>query len=571
MKRILGDGSGQGDLFSVGVPAPPVPPVATPARPAAVPLQPATAPLQTLAAPTSPWRAPAPAAPKVELPRVTPSVLTVSELTRRIKGALEARFTRVMVRGEISGFRGANARGHLYFNLKDEDACLEVCVWASTAQRMRFQLREGLTVVVEGNVDVYAPRGRYSLIVQRIEPEGEGALALAFQQLKERLSQEGLMGENRRRPLRELPLLPRRIGVVTSKTGAALQDFLRVLHGRHPRLSVVLSDARVQGEGSALEVCRALERLYRIDVDVIVVTRGGGSLEDLWTFNEESVARAMHASPVPIVSAVGHEIDFTIADFVADWRAPTPSAAAERLAPVLSELELSLKNWQVRLHRGIERVVLEQNARLHRLEVRLPDVGRRISGERQRIADASDRMSFQLRTRLRKQREELQEKRERLARQQPQTRLRGQKERLRALSHRLAVAMRNRLAQARRGLNRSRLTLAERSPHKPLMQARQDLTRLNDRIPALARERVALRRATLQTLAARLEAMSPLSVLARGYSLTTKASDGKLVRRAADVREGDRIVIRVAGDGRTLEHCQTIEAVVSEGTPTRSS
>jgi exodeoxyribonuclease VII large subunit len=262
-------------------------------------------------------------------------VWRVSELTHAIKEVLQEGFAKVAVRGEISGFRGPNARGHLYFSLKDEDAVLDTKIWASTAQKLKFQLKDGMEVIAEGGIDLYAPSGRYSLIAQRLEPVGDGALALAFQQLKERLTAEGLMGEVRKRPPRPLPFLPRRIGVVTSRTGAALQDFLRVLHGRHPRLSVLVCHARVQGEGAAQEVVAALARLGKTDVDVVVVTRGGGSVEDLWTFNEEAVARAIHASPVPVVSAIGHEVDFTIADFVADYRAPTPSAAAERLSPVI--------------------------------------------------------------------------------------------------------------------------------------------------------------------------------------------------------------------------------------------
>ena len=226
-------------------------------------------------------------------------VLTVGELTRQIKDLLEYEYPRVWVQGEVSGFRGRNPSGHLYFNLKDRDACIETKVWSSVAQRMKFELRDGLSILVEGSIDVYEPRGRYSLVVQRIEPAGQGALALAFEQLKERLGKEGLLGENRKRPPRPIPFLPKRIGVVTSVSGAALRDFLRVLHRRHPKLSVLVCDARVQGDGSAQEVVRAIRCLARTSVDVIVVTRGGGSVEDLWTFNEEAVARAISTCPKP--------------------------------------------------------------------------------------------------------------------------------------------------------------------------------------------------------------------------------------------------------------------------------
>ncbi|MET0401185.1 MAG: exodeoxyribonuclease VII large subunit, partial [Cystobacter sp.] len=385
---------GQGDLFGANPPSrPPEPPV----RPPPVPPE--------ALADVSSTLPPLPGAPV----RAAPSraVLTVGELTQQIKTTLETRFPRVLVRGEVSGFRGANPRGHLYFTLKDAEASIDVKMWASQAARLRFQLRDGLALVVEGSVDVYAPAGRYSLIAFKLEPEGEGALALAFEQLKARLAAEGLMGDKRVRPPRPLPFLPKRIGVVTSRTGAALQDFLRVLHGRHPHLSVLVCDARVQGEGSAEEVARGIERLGRTDVDVIVVTRGGGSKEDLWTFNEERVARAISASPVPVVSAIGHEIDFTISDFVADWRAPTPSAAAERLAPVLQDLEYGLATWSVRLRKAAERRVLELRGELSAVGGQLVDPRRRLSTERLRLADAEDAMTRALRQVLRKRWEAL--------------------------------------------------------------------------------------------------------------------------------------------------------------------
>ena len=224
---------------------------------------------------------------RIETPAATPVlrpaervVLTVTQLTQAVKGVLMEGFRRVLVRGEVSNFRGPHASGHLFFKLKDAGASIDVKIWASVVQRLRFRLEEGMEVIAEGNLDVYEKAGQYNLIVQRIEPSGAGALAIAFAQLRDRLTADGLMGENRLRPPRPLPYLPRRIGVVTSRSGAALIDFLRVLHRRNPRLSVLLCHARVQGPGAADEVVRALKRLARTDVDVIVVTRGGGSAED---------------------------------------------------------------------------------------------------------------------------------------------------------------------------------------------------------------------------------------------------------------------------------------------------
>jgi exodeoxyribonuclease VII large subunit len=491
-------------------------------------------------------------------------VLTVGELTQQIKTTLESRFPRVLVRGEVSGFRGANARGHLYFTLKDAEASIDVKMWASQAARLRFQLRDGLAVVVEGSVDLYAPSGRYSLIAFKLEPEGEGALALAFEQLKARLAAEGLIGDNRVRPPRPLPFLPRRIGVVTSRTGAALQDFLRVLHSRHPRLSVLLCDARVQGEGSAEEVARGIERLSRTDVDVIVVTRGGGSKEDLWTFNEERVARALFASPVPVVSAIGHEIDFTIADFVADWRAPTPSAAAERLAPVLQELEYGLATWSVRLRKAAERHVLESRGALGSVRGRLVDPRRRLSTERLRLADAEEAMTRAMRQVLRRRRDELKAHTEHLQRQRPQSRLAEQRSRLVQLSARLKDALRADVAARRARAAQARLRLERVSPVARVAELRARLAGQKTRLVALEKDALAHAQRHFQGLEGRLDALSPLKVMSRGYAVTVRRRDGGVVRSIADVQPGEALGIKFASSGaKTLQGCEEIEATVT--------
>ncbi len=419
---------------------------------------------------------PAPISPPLEVPaRPARAVLTVGELTAQIKGTLERGFTRVIVKGEISGYRGPNARGHLYFNLKDAEATLDAKIWASMASRLKFKLRDGLSVVAEGSLDLYEPAGRYSLIVSKLEPEGEGALALAFQQLKERLAAEGLFGERRTRAPRPIPFLPRRIGVVTSRTGAALQDFLRVLHQRNPRLSVLLADARVQGEGSAAEVVRAIRRLERTDVDVIVVTRGGGSIEDLWAFNEEVVARAIFGCRVPVISAIGHEVDFTIADFVADLRCPTPSAAAEKLSPVLSDLELQLATARQRLRKAVERRVLEHERALQAARARLADP-RRVLGQKQRhLAEQGDRLVRRINALVRLGREKQRGLAERLHRQQPQSRLAQRRQQLQKLRDRLLAAIRETLRSEGQALARSRLAVERASPRATIAKERRRL------------------------------------------------------------------------------------------------
>ncbi len=530
-------GGDQGDLFGGSRPAPAPGPVA--------------------ATPTPP-PAPTPA-PKAERP-----VLSVGELTRQIKGTLERGYPRVLVRGEVSGFRGPNVRGHLYFSLKDKDACLDTKVWASVAARMKFRLREGMEVLAEGSVDVYEPQGRYSLVVNRLEPVGEGALAVAFAQMKERLQAEGLFGERRTKPLREVPFLPRRIGVVTSVTGAALRDFLRVLHTRHPRLPVLVADARVQGEGSAREVVRAIERLSRTDVDVIVVTRGGGSVEDLWTFNEESVARAIFACPVPVVSAIGHEVDFTIADFVADLRMPTPSAAAERLAPVLRDLELSLRTAESRLRKAAERHVLADRQRLERLHARLGDPLRAIGQKRLHLSVKAESLARCARRAVTLRREKQKSLAERLARHHPQAELRANREALRKLDDRLRSAMREGLRARAQRLQTDRDALWRASPQPRVHALRRRLAERAARLEALGRRRLGDERRHLHGLVAKLEAMSPLKVMARGYSVTFRedADGAHLVRRAAEVKAGDALRIRLSSDGQVTEE---IAAVVTRG------
>ena len=542
------DSPQQGNLFPANPP------------PIAAPIEPAQPPPISRATPI--------AVPTVSKPERL--IFTVGELTRDIKTTLERGYPHLWVRGEISGFRGANARGHLYFSLKDADACLDAKMWSSAAQRLKFNLRDGLSVIAEGSIDLYEPQGRYSLIVQRIEPEGEGALALAFQQLKDRLAAEGLLGEGRKRPPRAIPFLPRRIGVVTSLHGAAIRDFLRVLHQRHPRLSVLIYDARVQGDGSAGEVVRAIRRLARTNVDVIVLTRGGGSIEDLWTFNEEVVARAIHACPVPVVSAIGHEVDFTIADFVADLRAATPSAAAERLAPVLRDLELSLQTTAGRLRKSVERQILADRQRLQRLGARLADP-RRILGQKQlHFSEQTERMVRAIRQSAVIRREQMRALQERLLRQRPQARLLRNRGQLAGLSERLRTSIWESIRRRRNQLATARLELERSSPKSLVEENHRALIALRSRLREQARNRASLEERRFHTLGARLEAMSPLKVMARGYSVVFRRDDQRVVRSASQVSPGDPVEIKLAGAGcEAPEDCERIDATVTATHPKR--
>jgi exodeoxyribonuclease VII large subunit len=277
----------------------------------------------------------------------TPQPLSVGELSAQIKDLLEAGFPTVWVSGEISNFTRP-ASGHLYLTLKDDAAQLKACMWRNNAQRVRFDLHDGLEVVCHGHLEVYAPRGQYQLIIHSLEPRGMGALELALRQLRERLGREGLFDPDRKKPL---PAFVRQIAVVTSPTGAAIRDFLQVLGRRWRGADVLILPTRVQGEGASLEIAAAIEIANQLNrpIDCLVVTRGGGSLEDLWSFNEEPVVRAIAASKIPVISAIGHEIDVTLADLAADVRALTPSEAAELVAPAAEELTAGLRQLQRRL------------------------------------------------------------------------------------------------------------------------------------------------------------------------------------------------------------------------------
>ncbi len=292
-----------------------------------------------------------------------PKSVSVSELNRRIKSLIERELGTLWVEGEVSNFRPA-ASGHIYFTLKDEGSQIPVAFFKGSQRGFRLALRDGLKVRVYGDVTLYLERGQHQLVARMIEEAGQGDLQRAFEELKEKLNREGLFDPARKRPL---PFLPRHIGIVTSPTGAAIRDMLSILQRRYPNLHLLVAPVRVQGDGAATEIARAIDLLNtRADLDVLIVGRGGGSIEDLWAFNEEAVARAIARSRLPVISAVGHEIDFTIADFVADLRAPTPSAAAELVVRPKADLEDMLRTFQRRIRQQLEHTALQLRTRLIR-------------------------------------------------------------------------------------------------------------------------------------------------------------------------------------------------------------
>ena len=441
-------------------------------------------------------------------PAAAPEVFRVVDLTRKIRELLEKGVGDVWVEGEVSNFK-RHTSGHYYFTLKDSLSRLACTLFRGQADRLGQKslgrLRDGVKVQLFGRISVYESQGNYQIIVQKVQECGEGALQAKFEELKQRLSGEGLFDPKRKRPL---PKYPRRIGVVTSPTGAAIRDFLHVLHRRQRGISVVIYPTRVQGKGAAAEIAGALRALgvpasLGIEpVDVIVVTRGGGSLEDLWEFNEETVARAIADCPVPVVSAVGHEIDFTISDFVADLRAPTPSAAAEILSADSEELLRHLAQMSSRLSRSI---------------------GSRLDMIRQGLEGVLRTVLFS----------------------EPARRLREHQQTLDHLSEGLEREVTTWLQTRRLTLERIAGGLRFHSPERRISEAGHFLEVSKNAMWQRCDEGARRIRSCLEQKAAVLGALSPSAALARGYTLTLDPA-GRVIRQAAALKEGDLLVTRFA-------------------------
>ncbi len=336
-----------------------------------------------------------------EAPKSQSHILTVTQLTIRLKDLVESRFPDIWVEGELSNLTIPQS-GHAYFTLKDEQSQIRAVLFRSSQRFLKFTLQHGMHAICRGRVSVYEPRGEYQLIVEYIEPKGVGALQLAFEQLKAKLEKEGLFDPGKKKPL---PLLPRRIGIVTSPTGAAIRDILRVIHRRHPKLHVLIYPVPVQGADAAPAIEEAIRYFNRTrTVDVMIVGRGGGSLEDLWAFNEESVARAVAASNIPIISAVGHETDYTIADFVSDLRAPTPSAGAELVVRTEADFRSSINALEAGLINGIRRSLDSIRSSLREFELLLGDPRKTLERYAQRLDDLASRLARGLHHHVRRER-----------------------------------------------------------------------------------------------------------------------------------------------------------------------
>ncbi len=440
---------------------------------------------------------PTPKEPPPEAPEskeTTPKILTVSDVNKAIRSTLETNFKLLWIKGEISNFK-AHTSGHFYFNLKDSKAMISAIMFRGFNQSLRFKPQDGMEVLVRGKITVYEPRGNYQIFCELMEPVGAGALQLAFEQLKKKLELEGLFAQDKKRPI---PSLPRHVAVVTSPTGAAIRDILNILSRRFAGLRVTVVPAVVQGDSAPASVCAAIALAQRLpDIDVMIVGRGGGSIEDMWAFNDERVARAIASARVPVISAVGHEIDFTIADFVADLRAPTPSAAAELVVKNAAELSERIEIFEKRLIRGLYN---------------------RFQLNKQRVAHAAKRLV------------------------DPKRRLQDLSLRCDELTQRLEASMGRYLQRRKQQIQLALSRLP--SPRQVILSLGQEVGMLRTRLEAHVLRSLEAKRSEWARLSAVLDSVSPLKVLERGYSITRKGQ--QVIKSSEQVAKGDTVEISFA-------------------------
>ncbi|EGR4133010.1 exodeoxyribonuclease VII large subunit [Vibrio cholerae] len=432
------------------------------------------------------------------------NIYTVSRLNSEVRLLLENEMGIVWLVGEISNF-SAPVSGHWYLTLKDSQAQVKCAMFKGNNRLVNFKPQNGQQVLVKARLSLYEPRGDYQIILESMQPEGDGRLQQQFEQLKMQLAAEGLFAQTRKKPL---PENPRCVGIITSRTGAALHDILHVLKRRDPNLPVVIYPTLVQGEEAAIQIAQAIGRANtRAECDVLIVGRGGGSLEDLWCFNHEIVARTIAASEIPIISAVGHEIDVTIADFVADVRAPTPSAAAELVSRDHRHKQQVLHQWQAKLASTMRHYLAQQETQFARLQHKLD-------------------------------------------KQHPQARLERQQQQLDELSLRLEQKMQQRLATQQQRRDRLSHKIELHSPIHLIRQQRFNLIQQEQRITQSIQRYLIQSRHQLALLSEKLDAVSPLATLARGYSVT-RTTQGELVRQSTQVKPGDTLVTQLM-DGEIL-------------------
>jgi len=442
-----------------------------------------------------------------------PRIYTVSALTAEIKSLLEEEFDFVWLEGEISNF-ASPASGHYYMSLKDENAQIRAVMFKMQAYYLKFIPEDGMKVIVRGRIGVYEPRGEYQIILDYLEPLGVGALAAAFEQVKRKLSLEGLFDEDKKRPI---PFLPKRIAVITSPTGAAIRDFLRISYRRMPNLDVTIVPVRVQGDEAAGDIVEALDMVNReLDVDVIVLTRGGGSLEDLWPFNQEGVAYAIRRSSLPVVSAVGHEVDLTISDLAADLRAPTPSGAAELIVREKEILERDLKGLSSRLEIAAHSIMVRGRDRVKNISSRIRDPRRNLADTWLRLDEIYNRIlktgKFCINDNLK---------------------------RLKAVNE----------------------TLMLNSPLHTITMLSQELAFHNRSLIQSLTGSIDRKKRDIRSTRDRLDSLSPFSILKRGYSITRKLPEMNIIKDSKQVKTGDEVNILLA---RGNIDCMVKKRVISK-------
>jgi len=445
---------------------------------------------------------------RLESQETAPKIFSVTELTSALQQLIETRFAFVWLEGEISNFSSPSS-GHFYMVIKDGKAQIRAVMFRPQIRSIRFIPENGMKVLARGRITVYAPRGEYQLVIDYIEPIGAGALALAFEQLKKKLAAQGIFDQALKRTL---PFLPKRVAVITSPTGAAIKDFLKIIHRRFANLEITILPVRVQGEGAACEIAHALDLANKtLDADVIVLTRGGGSLEDLWAFNEEEVALAIRRSRIPVVSAVGHEIDLTISDMAADVRAPTPSAAAEMLVREKEGLEEKLFLITARIRRGITG---------------------RLSSYRERLESLSKAVK------------------------QPERAIEDMWIRLDELHARLTVQIRRSMSEVQRELKNAARALSLRSPLGLISFSREKIDGLSRGLTRACFGFLSGRKTDLSAASRQIENLNPFAILKRGYSITTALPEKKIVRAGSQVKEGQLLEV-ILGSGSLV--CVTKE------------
>jgi exodeoxyribonuclease VII large subunit len=470
-------------------------------------------------------------------------VFSVSELTGRIRDLFTRNFTDILVEGEISNCREAQS-GHIYCTLKDDRSQIRCVCFKNQVRTMKFKPEDGLHVTVRGSISVYEARGEYQIYVEHIEPVGFGALQLAFEQLKKRLDAEGLFSPDRKKPV---PLLPSRIGLITSPTGAAVRDVVRILRRRFHNVHLMVYPVRVQGDGAAAEIVRAMKFFNRKEmVDVLILARGGGSMEDLWAFNEEIVARAIAESLIPVISGIGHETDFTIADFVADVRASTPSAAAELVVQTRREFDKHIADLQETLASLIRYRLIEMSRRVHELSARR---GFRrpldlLHQQRQRADELTSRIAAGLLARLEQSRRRFNTAHVRMRSVDLQARIGKVRKRNDDLTSRLGFGLAARLDEAGKRFSTAHLKIVSFDFRMKIAALRLRVEKRTAELAARSERLLRVKRESLDRLRLQLEERSPGKMLERGYAIATDAA-GQILRDAAQVAVGDTVAVQL--------------------------